>query len=1120
MIGARIPAIAAFSLFLWVEAAICALPDPATGGKGGGPIDLLLIKGHSEWAFGRQPVLDEKYQVMIRGRGYRVTVVEEWQELNAAYLKHFNTVVYLNPSAYLGGGYFDSTNWRSGWHLLTIRKNVEVLREYVRSGGGLFLIPAFEEIATRTTYTLNRLFRPYGLRTVCAVTRDNKNAFSAAKIGFCRALYCWTERIAEHPISEGVKRIYYPSYCTRWDDNYTTIPLRALDEAWTVVARAMPGSQSMMRRSSIYDPKGDWTPAEGWDEPAIVVAREYGKGRVVVTGISSWHLFYITYAKSGNVTESSFSRVDGIPMTEGDGETKSDLHLLLDSAYRWLAQASLKAGMGGYGPGTRSELPEVDHSRDQTHLSDMWADRDPMATGPIRPQRILVGGRSAVSSGKGSAQEWAQAAKKAGFDVICFTETFEHLKHDQWEQFVVDCESLSGSEVALVPGLDIDTDLGNRFLIVGHTSHMRPHLLTKDRKKLFWTGHMMLGMGDVLPIAARPQWLATVRGEQGALPPDLYSHLAGVAVATYAGGKQVDDGFFAYKWHVDNATVPYPVTVHEVSEPAALTVAARTGLHNYVNSDTPAHAAFYFRQGFGNYGGNPHRYYVSSGPLVDACTMDDWQSHHWNMNLKAHGEAPITEVLVRDQRNLYRRFTPNTKEISVSWSGHVGAQQWFITEVRDANGGKAYLSPVRTLPPFHYARCQDRQNFFGTRFVWLTYVGRMTQRMATVQVPGVKLAASVCPKPQMFYAGNRYTILDFVLDSTHVPGGQHYDPTKQEYVPGGRRYGADNAPLFNCRPIPEYWGRVRYTHYRLRDDRRLMGPPAHVDAEAHIRLKADLKAQGDVWPIIGKTGVNGSYSYTDAKTGKRVTGEVEGFVDLPEGGTVNDIVALSPLRVSAAGDIGFRPPEGNQAKAGTVYRGAFTRVDGTNLAAVHKSMGLDGPTPYALDLTQGRVDRIVGAIHFEAENGGVSGTLKGGEMPLWPPKRWNAVGRRPFGVPLRLHQANPRWVAGLWRADDGQIEDFGILDGVALGTMLVDKDTDFYFGNLLTATSPDLNLAFCSAWTEYGTRIEVNNPTDNPISATVSTPPAITDRVAINQKVTIPAGTTLYIGVRRPRSAR
>lgn len=84
----------------------------------------------------------------------------------------------------------------------------------------------------------------------------------------------------------------------------------------------------------------------------------------------------------------------------------------------------------------------------------------------------------------------------------------------------------------------MDTDLDNRFLIVGHNQRIRSHILTEDGKRLMWTGHMLLGMGDVLPVAARPQRLATVRAK-GALPPDLYSHCPGVAIATYRGGHQL-----------------------------------------------------------------------------------------------------------------------------------------------------------------------------------------------------------------------------------------------------------------------------------------------------------------------------------------------------------------------------------------------------------------------------------------------------------------------------------------------------------------------------------------------------------------------------------------------------
>ncbi len=1096
--------------------AMGALPDPAKGGKGGGPIDLLLIRGHSEWAFGEQPKLDAKYQEMLKDRGYRVTTTHEWQALTPEFLKQFNVAVYLNPSAYLGGGYIDMTGWRSGYHLLTVRTNLTLLQQWVREGGGLFIVPALEEVGMRTTYSLNDLLAPYGLETECACVRDTARAFKAAASGFCSADYPWTEAVSAHPVTEGVKRIYYPSYCTRWDDNYTTIPLKAKDSAWTMAVKAMPGSRSEMRRGSIYDDKGDWTALEGWDEPGLFGVREFGKGRVAVTGLSGWHLFLITYAKSGDVTESSFSRVDGIPMSEGDGKTKSDLHVLLDNTYRWLAEPSLKAGLGGFDSAKGVVLPPEDHSKDETMLSDVWNEKDPMVTGPVRPIKILVGARSAASNGKGTPEDWAKAAKKAGYDVVCFTEPFEFFKHDQWEQYVADCRKYSDGAVTLVPGYDMDTDLGNRFLLVGVYQRVRPHLLTPDRKKMFWTGHMVLGMGDVLPVAARPQQLATVRGAQGALPPDLYSHLVGVAVETYEVDKPVDDGLFAYQWLVYNATIPHPVAVHEVSSPDQLAAAAGAGLQNYINSDTPEHAAFYYRLGQPNFGGNPARYYVSSGPLFDDCRMDNWQAPGWNVTLKAHGPRPISEILVNDQQGVYRRFTPAATNAEVRWSGDQGRQHWFVVELRDAQGGRAYLSAIRSLPLYYFIRCMDRQNFFGMRMPWLTYIGKAPASKVQIEVPGVKLAQAICYKPQMFYAGYLYGILDFDVGSTYVPAGDLYVYETKTWGKGGRQFRADNAPVFNDMPIPEYWARMRDIHYRSRSYRQLISPPAFVDEEGSIRLKMDLKSSGNVWPIIGRTTAKADYRFTDAK-GQKVAGKVETFVDLPEGGWAGDIVALSPLRVGADGAIGFPPPADGLAKSGTVYRGVFTKIEATNAPAILKSMGLDGLTPYTLDMRQGKVNRIVATIHFDADKGGVAGHLTGAAIPDRAPRGWEGVNPgydKETGIPLQLHGANPRWVAGLWTSVTNIVEPYGFLDGVALGLLRVDKDTDFYFGNLLTASDTNLNLAFGAEWTKDCAVIEVNNPTARDISATVRSAEAVKDRKAVKEKVKVPAGSSVYVTVK------
>lgn len=1093
--------------------AVCRaeLPQPATGGKDGGPLDLLLICGHSEWAFGKQPELDPKYAAMLAERGYRVTSVREWQSLNLPFLRQFNAVVYLNPSAYRGGGYYDDTRWRGGCHLLTVERNADILREFIAEGGGVLFVPTLEEFGTRGVETFNHLFAPYGLETACAVAMDPVNNHEAARVGFQPILYSWTDRIGDHPATRDVKRIYYPSYCTRWDDNYTTIPLKPHDPAWTVLARGMPGSRSRMLRSSIYSPDMAWTAMDGWDEPVVMAARPYGKGRMAVIGISAWHLFYVTYAEKGDVSESTFSRVAGIAMSEGDGVTGSDLHRLLDNTYRWLGEGSLPGGMGGYTPdggpaaGPMPVLP--DH---QVVLADTWADRDPRSmAGCVRPMRILVGVRSAISSGKGTPEAWARAAREAGYDVVCFTETYEHLKQEQWDAFVAECRLHSDAGVELVPGFDVPTDLGDRFLLVGAPALIRSHLLTPDRRTLFWTGHMMLGIGDVLPVIARPQWLARERGGNGALSPDLYAHFAGVAVATYKDGERVDDGFAAYKWHVDNASLPYPIAVHEVDDPGKLARAAQEGLQSYVNSDSPANAAHYFRNSFGASGGNPARYYVSSGPLVGAYGIDDWQASPWKMRLSVRSASPIVEVRVSDQRRVYRRWTPQATAFEAVWHGDLGAQHWFIGEVRDAAGGHCILPPVRTLPPYHYVRCLDRQNFFGFHSSWLTYVGRMPGHGGRIEVPGVTLAAPVIPKPQLRYTGNRLTVLDWVIDSTQVPGGTHWNPETGSMIPGGRAPGADNAPMCHETVLPAYSARIRFLTLRRREGRNIFTSPVRYTREAEVRLKQDLVVQGDLWPVLGKTEAKGTFAFR-GPDGKPVTGTLtNGVVDLPAGGRINTLVALTPLRVDAAGLIGLPAINGAVAPSGTLYQVAFTMLDAQALALAEEGGG-----GVEVALTQGRQRLLADTLFLTADQEGVAGTISetGGGTDADTEATRGIL--RGVGLTLRLAGANPRWAAGLWQPGV-PLDPYNMLDGELLGTIVTGPDpVPFYFGNFLTSDNRDLNLSFAGPWTGKEAVIEVNNPTDGAIEARVRTPRAITDRLVVDAIVHVPAGSsrTLILG--------
>lgn len=63
---------------------------------------------------------------------------------------------------------------------------------------------------------------------------------------------------------------------------------------------------------------------------------------------------------------------------------------------------------------------------------------------------------------------------------------------------------------------------------------------------------------------------------------------------------------------------------------------------------------------------------------------------------------------------------------------------------------------------------------------------------------------------------------------------------------------------------------------------------------------------------------------------------------------------------------------------------------------------------------------------------------------------------------------------------------------------------------ILTADHPDLVLEVAK-WTATAVKLEVHNPTAAAIEATVSTPAEIKGLKPFSRKVTVPAGSTVYV---------
>lgn len=1069
--------------------------------------DILFLRGNLEISFGQPAPLDETLVEKLEAAGYRVHVARDFHPLTDDYLRQFHTVVWVGISpGFAEGRLFTPANWQGGLHLLTVRDNAAALRRYVEHGGGLLLNPSVDEMGMQIIPSHRRVLSDYGMDIAPAQMRDPERQFVFHKVIKTFPYHiAWTEAIGDHPVTDGVSRIYYPAYTMRWDDNFTTLPLYPRDPSWTVLAAGASGSRVSWFRGTPFE-HGHWKDDPDAETPAVLAAvREYGKGRVGVIGIGHYHLFYFPYSETPNFWEVTFGPQKGILMTEGDGETPADLERMMFQLYAWLSEPARTADFG-FDPDEPVPLPEIVEPR-VDNLGAVWAQHDPLRQAAVRPMRILVGARTRYSDGHGTPADYAAAAKAAGYDVIAFTETFEALTRDGFREFVAECRRHSDQDVHLLPGIDVADSLGNRFLLLGKDTPIRDHLLveTEDDEpgdRLIWTGHMLLGMGEVLPVPARPQHLATVR-DRGALPPELYSHFAGIAVATYRNGELVDDGLSAYRWQLFNASLPIPLAIHEVYSPDEVAAAAGNGLlQTMVNGDTPERVATYFRQGFLAAGGNPFRTYVSSGPVPDSYGIADWQAEPWHMSLEVAGEQPITDIRVHDQRRLYRHFRPQSNRARVSWHGDLGAQHWFLTDVTDAGGGRLILAPVRTLPGARaFVRCLDRQNWFsglGWR-MGVTYTGRMRSMPKpgiAFAVPGVQLPGNtLCPKLHLTYNGDGHTVVEYVVDGVLLPDGR--DP------------GADASPIFNHLPINAFTGRFRNLYYMRTQSRS--GAPVFTVTENSIEIHEELSPTGLVWPVLHRVDA-ATYRYWSAEDGNWIEGTVGNGETraLPAGARVGTgTVLLDAVNMDDAGRLGPAADDtGQSSSPGTRHALRFTTINPAEEEKVMTLMGFGEALPYAVEVSQGEFLGAAFALRFRAQHDGVAGTLRGAAGEELPQSFPGPDGR----LAAELHDGNPNWPLGVWTAEDDTLIFYQYLDDSGRGRLPVNRDTAFYFGSLITADDPRLALHFAEPWTAAQAVIEVHNPTAGQITATVRTAAAVNTRRQLEQEIAVPAGATVLIG--------
>ena len=429
----------------------------------------------------RSITLDEQYKGELAAKGFLVDQRPLTQAMSLWEMKSYNLVIipdFLTLDEQYSVGAVDVPDW---WDV-----NLPNLRAYVQAGGGLLVTSFFNQAGEALCAALDRLLGPWGAGFKAEQIIDTGHIAQVEGMGKelkDRLLYCYTENITKHPATQGVKRVYYPVVNLRWDDCYTTPPILLYDKAWTPLVRAMAGSYNAKA-----DKQYEWQEPMGKDD-VICAVRSVGRGRVALLSLSSYYTFLRPYTKETSYGENNHGRIDGVILSGGDGVTPSDDGKLLENLYRWLAEPGVQAGGTGVAPrppitfDTQAVLdwdtlvmpPSWRHRPIPAKINGQqyWDENaDPTITGELKYFKALIGVHSAYSDGKGSVAEYAAAAKKAGYSVVAFTETFEKLGGpEKWEALRQDCVKNTSESLVCLPGIDIADPEGGRYLIFGQPNY-------------------------------------------------------------------------------------------------------------------------------------------------------------------------------------------------------------------------------------------------------------------------------------------------------------------------------------------------------------------------------------------------------------------------------------------------------------------------------------------------------------------------------------------------------------------------------------------------------------------------------------------------------------------------
>jgi len=1070
---------------------------------------------------------DKTFAEKVAGDGYIwATPDKPFKAWTGEYLGQFNAVVL---TSYPQVGTQGPAEWQ--------QRFIALLQRYVQEGGGLLLCGGNNQDTGMCVRFQNELLKPYG----AVVLREFVNDKQTKTKGRCFA-YGWTDRVAREDLTGGVQGLFYPMV-TGWGGTSVTNPIR-VDENWKVLVRAAPSAYTC----ALYDSKPmEDRPATYSTSPPLLAVREVGGGRIVL---------WPTLATASIVDGYHYMWDDGLIMEGRVGRRSSQGLKLTANLLTWLVEPSLKSGRpGGYRP--KEEKRQLE--KEPGFQEYQW-DEAKVPDGLPNAYKVLIGARTALSSGSGTVVEYAREARKYGYSLLAVTEDMEKMNPQKWNTLVRQCRAATSEGFVVLPGLKFFDENGNQGVVYGDIGWPKDEWMSEKepgRIKAIW--HFTHGYHYWPP-------LAIITSKSNPKRPWFLGKCKGFAAFTYRNGKLIDESVDEYLEMMRLRFDDFVLAVHLLDSPSQVKAAAAPeNMQTYVRSGTVGGIHGHMSGTWGQ----PNLWYwpvfVSNGPMIKTfqainpgtTDLAVPGAERYRLRLEASSSAPLSEVRLMDGSRLMRRLQVNGKDFDRHFDFFHDRQRTWVAIVSDQEGRNAISWGRWTeVQEQWFTNCSDNWNYMdggkwsGSRFHAL--------RGMETRIPGAShwwfyprlnpaKKGSIPPGyPAIFVdkvmASRFASVVDYNVIGVYEPGASanFNDFCKREGILSNDAYEArTRCTFFTSRPDEP---QVRLIEGKILTKKPLELPGNRAVLVAEISSGEKAPEDYNLLAIYDASG-----QVLVERRPQTVQGEIVHAGILARGGYIGTYPGAGGLAGIFALEAGMpyyawfssnntttiyvhaSPPGKVAAGAKITYRllavkgRKFSKPSNEELEWVRTSLGLNGEPRYELKSLVGQVLSTFYVLRVKAEEGGFRARFNRAHLPM--------------DIPVIVEGLNDRWCAGVWYVGknpmwrpEWTLDYYGQLvpvmkekkikdawypgpvqDGLGYFGIDVERsDREVFAGNFLVCDNPQVFLQILDLRPGKRT-IEAHNAEKGGITCTITPAKGFDLLGTFRKRVTIPAGSSVLI---------